>query len=388
MFRFAIRAAPLAGLSLLLCGCLSFGAIATRGTAINEGVGSLQNRSILLNLVRACQGEPLFFTSIDQVIGQGAADLKLEAPQVTTPGNVVVYNSGGTTALDNSTSTSLQMSVYATHDFYAGLMAPLTLDEINLLLHQGFSRELIFYLTIEKAKITPAKGRPFYIYNNPADPRSYPLFVRAVEVAMEHGLTTEAAPADDAATASGQTVTSVAAAGKIDFVLKSDKSGPEIQECFDQALATPDANAEFDKLAAGGISPNFCGAGTHARSQTVYLNGSDNPPVEVEVIFRSTYSVFHYVGAVLNGGAVPSLVDYGVPGELTPAGPILNVTTGAAVGGACFAAVDYAGTHYCASRRGEGAATTRQIFSVLTSLVALKQSPGDLPSSQSVLIAR
>ena len=34
MFRFAIRGAPLAGLSLLLCGCLSFGAIATRGTAI------------------------------------------------------------------------------------------------------------------------------------------------------------------------------------------------------------------------------------------------------------------------------------------------------------------------------------------------------------------
>src|ERR1035441_9113129 len=80
MLRFAIRGAPLAGLSLLLCGCLSFGAIATRGTAINEGVGSLQNRTVLLNLVRAGQGEPLFFTSIDQVIGEGAARRGENAP--------------------------------------------------------------------------------------------------------------------------------------------------------------------------------------------------------------------------------------------------------------------------------------------------------------------
>lgn len=387
MLRIVVRAALLAGLPLLLGGCLSLGAIATRGTAINEGVSTLQNRSILLNLVRASLGEPLYFTSIDQVLGQGTSDLKLEAPQVATPGNTVTWNSGGSTGLDNSTNTSLQMSVYATHDFYAGLMAPMTLDEINLLLHQGFPRELIFYLTIEKAKITPAQGRPFYIYNNPADPQSYRLFVRTIEVAMEHGLTTETAPAPDEA-APSQTVKPVATAGAINFVLKSDTSGPEIQECFDQALATLAANAEFDKLTAEGISPNFCGAGKHSTSQTVYLNGPDKPPVEVEVIFRSTYGVFHYVGAMLNGGEVPSLVDYGVPGETTPAGPILNVTTGSTMGGPCFTAVAYAGTRYCASRQGEGAATTRQIFSILTSLVALKQSPGDLPASQSVLIAR
>jgi hypothetical protein len=387
MLRFAIRAGLLTCLSLALCGCLSLGAIATRGTAINEGVGTLQNRSILLNMVRASLGEPLYFTSIDQVLGQGAADLKLEAPQVATPGNTVTWNSGGSTGLDNSTSTSLQMSVYGTHDFYAGLMAPLTLDEINLLLHQDFSRELIFYLTIEKAKITPPQGRPLYIYNNPADHESYRRFVRAIEVAMEHGLTTEAAPTPDNQTPS-KTVTPVAAAGAINFVLKDDTSGPGAQECFDQALATPAANAEFDKLTAEGISPNFCGAGKHSTSQTVYLNGPDKPPVQVEVIFRSTYGVFHYVGAMLNGGEAPSLVDYGVQGEETPAGPILTVKTRSVTGEACFTAVVYAGTHYCAPRQGEGAATTRQIFSVLTSLVALKQSPGDLPASQSVLIAR
>jgi hypothetical protein len=35
----------------------------------------------------------------------------------------------------------------------------------------------------------------------------------------------------------------------------------------------------------------------------------------------------------------------------------------------------------------ESAQTTKQVFNVLSALVALKQSPGDLPASQTVLVA-
>jgi hypothetical protein len=52
----------------------------------------------------------------------------------------------------------------------------------------------------------------------------------------------------------------------------------------------------------------------------------------------------------------------------------------------CFAAARYDGQFYCVSR-GPEAANTRTIFSILNSLVILKQSPGDLPLSQTVLVA-
>jgi hypothetical protein len=385
-----MRIAAAAAAPLLLAGCLSLGSIETRGTNINESIGVMQNRAMLLNLVRASRSEPLYFTAINQVQAQGATDLKLTAPVVltgqglTAAARAFTWDSGGSTFLDNSTNTNFQMGVYSTQAFYSGMLAPLGLTEVDLLLHQGFPRELIFYLAIEKAKLTNVKtGQSIIVYNDPTNKASYGRFVAAIQSAMVHGLTTEVPQARE----TGEPAPAAAPGGRTEPVAIAVKPGPPPtpQLCFERALATEASKTEFAELVQEGKPPNFCGAGPRSRANsrlTVRLFGED---VEVEVTTRSIYGIFRYLGQVMaHAESTPQLVDYGVPSETTPAGPLLTVTA-PATAGACFSAVRYEGQTYCIPL--EGSQTSKDIFNVLSVLVALKQSPGDLPATATVLVA-
>src|SRR5208337_4920417 len=171
--------------------------------------------------------------------------------------------------------------------------------------------------------------------------------------------------------------------------------------CFESALATVAAMTEFAQLQQEGKGPNFCGSKTHGPQQlTVRLFNQDT---EVEVTTRSVYSMFTYLGNVMNvadsGAPPPALVDYSADyktkdastpaPEKTPEGQLMDVTAGAGayagLGDDCFVAVSYGGRSYCVPQNGS--LVTKDIFNVLSVLVALKQSPGDLPATQSVLIA-
>jgi hypothetical protein len=294
-------------------------------------------------------------------------------------------------------------------------MQPLSLGEVNLLLNQGFSRELIFYLVIDKAKLTDKNGNAFFVYNNPLSPQ-YQLFVQAIQAAMVHGLTTEvpnpdltsptppapppvthAAPGPSAARdAAGAAQDAVAGGGggggagtapvnnAAPGLTVSHPPPPEPQLCFEQALATDAAKKEFAQLTAEGKPPNYCGQGVTAHRQlTVRLLGQD---YEVEVFTRSVSSIFRYLGSALaHPDKMPVLVDYGVPSEVTPAGPILDVeNSGGFTGIGCFTHVDYAQRSWCVPENGQP--ITRDLFNTLTMLVALKQQPGDLPASSTVLL--
>src|ERR1700722_6420891 len=162
---------------MLLSGCLAFGDVDRRATEFDQGVGSFQNRAILLNLARASLREPMYFISVGPANAQGLEDFRAslpsfeEGPKLTPALHAYTFSPGGSTFLDNQTSTNTQLNVFSTHDFYLGLMQPLRLEEIDLLLRQGYPRELLFYLTIAKAKITPLdenfkpkdKDPPYYI---------------------------------------------------------------------------------------------------------------------------------------------------------------------------------------------------------------------------------
>ena len=200
MGRVFVRIAAVCSSGLLLSGCLALGDIDRRATSFDEGVGSFQNRAILLNLARASLKEPMYFVSVGSTNAVGLEDFRAsvpsfgEGPNLSATTRAFTFSPGGSTFLDNQTSTNTQMNVFSTHDFYLGMMEPLTLDEINLLLHQGYERELVFYLAIAKAKITPLgpdfkpNGPPHYIYNDPdGDAANYAEFAGHIELAMEAG---------------------------------------------------------------------------------------------------------------------------------------------------------------------------------------------------------
>ena len=413
------RILVLAALSLTLSACVSAGSLATRGTSIDEGVGAMANRGILLNLARASRSEPLYFVSIGTIQAQGSTDLRLGAPAFTEGASLPtvarqVIAGGTSTFLDNTINTNFQMGVFNTQTFYEGMLQPLGLNDIDLLLHQGFSREMVFYLVIEKAEVTPCPLQPgtdpCILYNDPSNP-SYLMFQGAIEAAMEHGLVTEVPqntdsyvaptdPATDQGAAGAQAqkheaVEQVAAqssgdvgkGGKIDFVLRPQADEPKAQLCFERALSTVAAKKEFDQLTAEKKPPFYCGTGHKRGSAPLTVRLFDNRDYQIVVTTRSIYGIFDYLGAVMNEPAKqqPVLVDYKVPSEVTPVGPLLTVTSSGAFGIGCFTAVNYGGKTYCVPQ--DTAQTTKQVFNVLSALVALKQSPGDLPASQAVLIA-
>jgi hypothetical protein len=417
--RISARAFVPAVVSLLLSACVSAGSLANRGTSIDEGVGQMANRGILLNLARASRGEPLYFVSIGNVQAQGTTDLRLGAPAFTEGASLPlaarqIVQSGTSTFLDNTINTNFQMGVFNTQTFYEGMLQPLGLNDIDLLLHQGFSREMVFYLVIEKAKITPCPltpgSDPCIVNNDPSNP-SYLMFQGAIEAAMEHGLVTEVPQSSDSLVAptnpatdegaagareqaheaisqvAAQSTGDVGKAGKIDFVIKPQADEPKAQLCFERALSTAAAKKEFDQLTAEKKPPFYCGTGHKRGNGTLTVRLFDGKDYQIVVTTRSIYGIFNYLGAVMNTppGKAPVLVDYHIPSEVTPTGPLLTVTSGGLLGAGCFTAVNYGGKGYCVPQ--ESAQTTKQVFNVLSALVALKQSPGDLPVAQTVLVA-
>jgi hypothetical protein len=179
----------------------------------------------------------------------------------------------------------------------------------------------------------------------------------------------------------------VGKAGKIDFILRPPPEEPKAQLCFERALSTDAAKAQFDQLKSEGKPPFYCGSGHKRGSAPLTVRLFDGKDYQIEVTTRSIYGIFNYLGAVMNDapGKQPMLVDYHVPSETTPAGPLLTVNQTGVFATGCFTSVFYGGRGYCVPE--DGAQTTKQVFNVLSALVALKQSPGDLPVAQTVLVA-
>jgi hypothetical protein len=370
----------------MLSGCIAFGSIDRRATTFNEGTGTAQNRAILLNLVRASRSEPLYFLAMTQLNGSATEDFKLGLPEVTfgprQAASQADYIFGGTSnsntnLLDNNTVTSFQESVLGSKDFYAGLLSPLDLQDVDLLLHQGFARELIFDLVIEKATITPQGGEPFVIYNDPSDAKRFEIFQGYIKEAMMHGLTTESFLAPDE-TAD----TSDSADGRP----SKPKLTPHAQLCYDRALATPAARLDFPKDA------NLCSATPVAQTAaaassnlTVNLHGQQ---LQIVVTTRSVYGMFAYLGGMIAHENMDQVRLHAYPeltSETTVDAPLLTVTKGTVGGRGCFIGVGYEGRDYCVPQ--DGADNTKKIFNILNALLALKTTSGDLPVTQTVRIA-
>ncbi|HVN01429.1 MAG TPA: hypothetical protein VMT68_14570 [Caulobacteraceae bacterium] len=401
MFR-TISALASAAAALLLSGCIAVGTIDRRAITVNQEVGSTQNQFVLLNLARASREEPVYFVAFNQLGASGTTDFRAGAPQFFIGPNLpaadrIATFTGGATFLDNQTNTNFQMSLLGSKDFYSGLLAPLGLRDVDLLLHQGYSRELIFYLVIEKAKITlvPPDGRPSafppqVVYNDPSDAKNFQLFQYYIKEAMEHGLTTETFQTPDGAADDGSSDSSP---GEKGWKARPPKLQTQAELCYDKALALP---SDIPDIASG----SFCGdkpdvrPATQGPSEPLYVTLHDksfalhDQRLEIEVTTRSIYGIYYYLGRIIRSGRTVDLQAFDLPAEKLLAAPLVDVAVDRPPEGeqdaGCFTAVRYEGQRFCVPR--EGADNTKHIFGILNALIALKQSNADIPVTQSVRI--
>jgi hypothetical protein len=395
-----------------LSGCVAFGGVDRTTGTIDRSVGAARNNSILLNIVRASRHEPLYFYSISRVSGNSLEDFKLSLPALSFgPGRVAsqrnfTFGANGLDVLDSQSSGSFDVALLESRNFYQGMLAPLDLVEVDLLLRQGFPRELVYRLVVQDITVYNGKTLQRFV-NDPTSP-GYGVFEAFFKTALKDGITTEVFATPDAGgdpkKASGSDASSTVAssphmtpsarlcwdpalANLADKTVASDLSGSN-NECGIRppgdavAFATtpPGLKQTFEQCATpGGAS----GSTANNRVCVKYMGAN----IAVQLNTRSLFSIFQYLGKLLNdegtAGAAKSveLLDLGAPVEARRSGPLMLIKKGRLDN--CFAAIAWEG-RYCLPK--EGGDNLKLTFSIINALQALKTAPGDLPVTTPVRI--
>ncbi len=367
MLRLVRASAPgVVGLVLaavLLTSCISTGNISNRVYTINRSVGYSQNQAILLNIVRAANNEPLYFLSISKVGGSGSTDLKMGLPDITVGSGLSIADEKFvlSNTLDNSTNTNFDVGVLQSQDFYRGLLAQLNLVEANLLIHQGFSRAMVFSLLVDHIRVRSG-GQVRLIRNDPSN-RDFPDFQKYLALAIDYGLTIETYQERDASAGKGSP--RAVATGRL---------------CFDEALAEPQLAAAARTLKPQCDNQHDAKRGRGGSELAYYVDGR---PQTIGIVIRSPYQIFQYLGGMLEKGTAARVLVAG--DDANRAEPMLVVRRSGSNPGSCFASIAYEGASYCVPI--EGADNTKRVFDLINQILALNTSTADLPVTTTVRIA-
>jgi hypothetical protein len=188
--------------ALGLAGCAIVDEYSGRAVAYNIEAEQAQDQQLLLNLVRASLRRPMQFTSVSSITGQQSVS---GTASVTVPFSNVMTKSGvfGGSVSGGPTFT---VPVLDTQEFYRGILQGIPAELIDLLIHSGYSSELVFNLLIEKIEMTKVDDKEcpahthvteceFYVLNDVSSDTQIELFHTLVRYLVALGMTTE--PRDD-----------------------------------------------------------------------------------------------------------------------------------------------------------------------------------------------
>ena len=441
MFRLRSAFITLAA-AFLLSGCAFVdSSISPRVGAINSGYDQAINDTILTNILRASSDRPLTFVALSKVSGSQTFSSTNVLPTfdlLAAPKQLLF----GPNTLNNQATGNFDVGPLSTdRDFIKGLLDDVSLPEVDLLIKQGISRDLVFSLIIDGFEYTDSiSRRRRYISNDPTNFENYCAFRGLMHGLLAYGFTTESRlhksklyDKDD----KSSTFPRIVAEGKFCFdptlkppVLKEDVSAnwhcgrwsaedpvPQTKPTIKYPTISPkrDANiqekgevtkysifgsnvsktellglasidralaAEAAKVRRDGIPPPCL---DHLRS--LRITDIEQPNARL----RSIQGIFGFLGRILAEGKLSTVVVKSGPDRAYSGqdriggepGLLLLVTKNGI--GACFSQIRFNGELYCIPN--EGSQNTKQVFSVLSQLIALKTKTGDLPVTATVRIA-
>jgi hypothetical protein len=179
----------LALLALLMAGCISSRQISVRAVDYNVAAADARNEMLLLNVLRARDRKPMVFTGLSRITGSIRAEARVGAA-VQAGGDAsdvqVVTPSAGF-----SDAPSFDVAVLDSQEFTRGIMTPLRFKLLEYLWDQGFNREVLLYLTVERIELdcTPngdAAPQRKLLINDPTED-SFPAFRALLEVLADDG---------------------------------------------------------------------------------------------------------------------------------------------------------------------------------------------------------
>jgi hypothetical protein len=420
VLRLAATALWLCVLASALGSCAFVDIVDPRYDSINRSTAKARNESILLNIVRASHNAPLNFIAFSKISGQTIVTANAGLPQYNIgsffqtiiPGSTNLISPpnpqrafqvsnntlGGTTNANNA----FDISVLETKDFYAGLLRPVDLPEVLYFVRQGYSRELLFWLFTEAVRVT-APGQPTVEFLNDPDPRlacqmtpqGERCFSHMVDIAIASGLTVETRTEMKAGPASGGAAAAGAKGGSKSGGDKKAGTGGDASKpaaggstrllgrfCFDAVLAQR-AQREYDpvifSLLSGAAQRPRCRIDPWAPSIEADTLVATFGGVTYEILPRSTYSIYQFLGRILRLHRENALL---VRGSLysTEDRRILGVERNST--GGCLVDINFEDEYYCVPLHG--AENTKRIMGLLAQLVALNTSTLDLAITPTV----
>lgn len=461
IFRIArIMSAPASGLEKLrtlaasavlaiaLAGCTMVEAtLPMRGYAVNANSSSLREDLILLNIVRASRFEPMNFVSLSkynasgnlEAGGQGTRNIDFNILRFGTAASTV--SAVNSVLLGNSkvnTAANFDLIPLENKEFYAGLLAQIGLETINLLVNAGLSRELVLHALVKAVRVQHINGNWYHYHNDPNNdgyqgsygkeahahcerliaerafevPFQHPVwtgndcnyqkFLNFLQGALRYGLTTEVVESSsdsqsgsrgggkssgkpDPAKSDGgdgppANAKQVAATSQVVVYTAQQSSGSKskVVICYDGAIAQ-----EYGRKV---VQAAACGSRSNRGNQSVAQPKHTPMLREVQPFLRSPYNVFQYFGQLYATGTVHrvKLIDAGTPRLPTGDTKLLTILKDENLE-RCFAAATIGDARYCVP--SEGANNTKEIFILLNALVNLSTTRSALPLTPTVQIA-
>ena len=392
-----VRGLATAATMAVLPGCAYVDSVQSRYDNVNRNAAQARNESILLNIVRAGDNAPLNFVAFSRVTAVTSASGNLALPTFAlgpdpAPVSLQRVATVGDRALGSSSNVqnSMDLTILDSHDFYSALLSPVDLPTLSYFVRQGYSRELLFRLFTDSVRARVG-GKDYEFPNDPAQscqPGSKipTCFDDMVAIAVASGLTAETRIEQAPSTGKKKGAGTADAPRYITFG----------RLCFDPVLAAR-ARREYSSdifgklLAAPGAHRPQCRSKSWPK-QTV--DGSSDTltfdlpqtrlgPIHFEIITRSTFGIYQFLGRMLARGTIENM-------QMEPRLDVLEdrrlLTLNAGAPGGCFAETSYRGVHYCVPE--DGAEQTKRIFSLLAQLLALKTQSGDLAITPTVRVTQ
>jgi hypothetical protein len=301
--------------ALALGGCSNLVDFSSWSAGYDKAIERTYNQNLLLNMVRASQNQPLHFTTVAVVRGNGQI-----SPSLTLIGdfpfrrftdwarNGAQLDNAGV-GLSASGGFNFDMASLDNAEFVAGLLTPIRPATVNFYVGQGIPRELLFNLLIERISVTDA-GRTDTYLNDPTRP-DFAQFQAVLSNLLELGLTTEDRSrmvpfGPPLSAADARNTEHLAAAAKAGLLISPAPGGtyqlmsPVVNArfCFDKPQGAPalppGALCRGDKEADSSAGDQ---AGEHKMAGGSAIAGYQNASMTITI--RSARNVFNYLGSLI-----------------------------------------------------------------------------------------
>lgn len=372
----------------LLAGCVGPRAISRRAVSYNTAVEQARGEMLLLNVLRSRDRRMMVFTGLTRITGSVRAEGRIGVTgNVDAPERASVGPSYSVTD-----APTFDTAVLDSQEFTRGIMTPLSFELLEYFWDQGFVREILLLLTVERIEVacpTGSGGELRELQNDPQD-KTFPIFRQVVDAASDSGaweadehMTEEIGPPVDGAEAARLPTLIQIANGRLRVSARKDGRFQLLRPVERLRLTA----RGFDPCAGPWGAPvpesRLVFHDTKRSFETATVEGQER---RARLVARSPQSVIFFLGEMARPGREIALRPRG-PGQPEQERRLFVVREGSECpAGPVFA--DYEGERWVVPA-GKGdchPGRSLQSLALAAQLLSLQQSSRDLPAAGTVRI--